>query len=87
MIDITRLKENDKSYRVIVDDIAEKYRCEWDDAVYESYSRYVMQQKEFSERIHSIRCKAEMIANEVEEYSIPESIRIARQLCEEANAI
>lgn len=86
-VDISPLKINDTEYEEAARTISEKYECEWDDAVHDSYSIYVNQVNEHSRAIHVIRCKAEALVEELEGLNIDEMISKAESLCEESETI
>ena len=87
MVDLTRLINNDTRFKEETNKVEERYRCDWDDVVHDSYLRYVRQQKERAESIHSIRCKAESIVKEVEELKINDMLAKAKALCEETSSL
>ena len=39
--DLTPLSKNDAEYEELVSSVSEHYKCEWDDAVHDSYGIYV----------------------------------------------
>lgn len=86
-VDITPIKEIDIQYEKAVANLSEKYKGEWDDAVHESYGRYVTQLQELGREVRNIRCKVETLEKEAEELRIDELIRKADSLCREADAI
>jgi len=86
-VDITPLKDNDVEYEKLVSAVAEKYKCEWDDAVHDSYGRYLSQIQENSRNIHGIRCKAEMIVQEMANLKTDQVGNRVNSLCKEADSI
>lgn len=86
-VDITPIKEIDVQYEKIVSNLCEKYKGEWDDAVHESYGRYVAQLQELTREVRNIRCKVETLEKEAEELKIEGLIRKAEMLCKEADTV
>jgi hypothetical protein len=58
-VDLTPLKNNDSEFEKLVATIVERYKCEWDDVVHDSYASYVKQVQERSRQLRGIRCKSE----------------------------
>ena len=81
-VDLTSLKANDTEYEELIRTVAEKYECEWNDEVHDSYELYIRQIQEYSRTIHMIRCKAEVIVEEIEDLNYDEMIHTAESLCE-----
>lgn len=86
-VDLTPLKNNDVEYEQVAASVSEKYTCEWDDAVHDSYSVYVKQVEERNRSIRAIRCKAEALVKEAEGLKPDELIKKAALLCREAGSI
>ncbi len=86
-VDLSPLKINDSEYEELSKTISDKYECEWDDAVHESYGLYVSQIQEHSRAIHVIRCKAEALVEELEGLNVDEMISKAESLCEESATV
>ena len=87
MADITPLINNDGEYRQLADSLSERFNCEWDDVVHDSYERYVKDMGANSEKLHTIRCRAEALAKEVESVNIDELVRESECLCREADEV
>lgn len=85
--DLTPLANNDAEYEKLVSEVSEHYKCEWDDAVHDSYGIYVKQVQESARAVRVIRCKAEVLAKEAEGLGIDELIRKAKDLCKEAGSV
>lgn len=87
IVDLTPLKNNDTEYERLTASVSEHYKCEWDDAVHDSYGIYVKQVQESARLVRILRCKAEELAKEAEELGIDDLIEKAVHLCEEAGNV
>ena len=87
IVDLTPLKNNDTEYERLAASVSERYKCEWDDAVHDSYGVYVRQVDERSRSVRVIRCKAEALAKEAEGLKIDELIRKTAILCREVESV
>ena len=85
-VDLTPLKVNDSEFEKLVASVAERYKCEWDDAIHDSYGYYVKQVQERTNAIRSIRCKAEELAKEAEGLEVEELVKKTENLCREAES-
>ena len=85
--DFSPLINTDSCYERLVESIVEKYKCDWDDKIHDSFFPYVESMQENSLRIHEIRCKAETLGKEVEGLRIEEKIRKADNLCNEVASL
>lgn len=86
-VDITSIRDIDIQYEKIVSTLGERYKGEWDDAVHESYGRFVNQLYDLSREVKTIRCKVETLEKETEGLKIEELTRKAEILCKEADAV
>ncbi len=86
-VDLTPLKANDSEYEDLANMIADRYECQWDDDVHESYGQYVKQAQENSRAIHVIRCKSETLLEEIEGLNVDEMVQKTEALCEESEAV
>lgn len=86
-VDVTPIRDINIRYEKSVSNLGEKYKGEWDDAIHESYGRYVTQLQELSREVKCIRCKVEVLEKEVEELKIEELVRKAEMLCKEAGEV
>ena len=68
-------------------DIESNFKCDWNDNVHESYRKYVMSIQDSKEKVHSIRCKTEMIDSEIMNLNIDNIEKESDSLCQEADAI
>ncbi len=87
IVDLTPLKNNDTEFEKLASAVTEHYKCDWDDAVHDSYGIYVKQVQERTRAIRVIRCKAEALAKEAEALRIDELARKAVNLCREAGNV
>lgn len=85
--DLASLSNNDAEYEKLASSLSEHYKCEWDDAVHDSYGIYVKQVQESAHSVRTIRCKAEELAKEVESLEIDDLIKKALDLCKEAGDV
>ncbi len=86
-VDLTPLKGNDSEYENLAVSVTERYKCEWDDAVHDSYGLFVKQVQERTRQIRAIRCKAEELAKEAEGLKIEELNCKTEALCREAESV
>ena len=86
-VDLTPLKNNDIEFGQRALTVTERYKCDWDDAVHDSYSIYVRQVQERARSIRTIRCKAEELLKETEDLKIDEQVLKAGFLCREAENV
>lgn len=86
-IDLTQLLDNDSEFAKLVGSVSEKYKCDWDDAVHDSYASFVRDLDDCSKQIHAIRCKAETLEKEETALKVDDVISSADQLCREAESV
>ncbi len=86
-VDLTPLKNNDAEFEKLASAVTDHYKCDWNDAVHDSYGIFVKQVQERSRSIRVVRCKAEELAKEAEGLKIDEQIRKAASLCREAENV
>ena len=86
-VDLTPLINNDHEYDKAYVNVSEKYKCNWDDSVHDSYLRLVKDIQEYSSNIHRIRCKTESLEKEAEALNVESMMTKAESLCREANSI
>jgi chaperonin cofactor prefoldin len=86
-INLTSLKEIDEQYEKITEKLNERFKCDWDDSIHESYGKLVVQLREMSKDVKKIRCKVETLQKEVEELKIDDLMCKADALCREADAV
>ena len=86
-LDLKPLKDNDAQYEKLVGAVESAYKCDWDDAVHDSYAQYIEKIRELSREIRDVRCKVETLEKEADELKIDELKKKADAFCREANAI
>lgn len=86
-VDLTSLRDIDGEYDKLVNQVSDKYKCEWDDSVHDSYAKLVSRLMDNSALVHTIRCKVEMIEKELEALKIEEISKKSASLCKEADTI
>lgn len=86
-VDLSQLCEVDSEYQKIVSSLFEAYEGDWDDAVHESFFRYVKSIRETSDKLHDIRKKVESVCREVEAFRVTDVLARAENLCREADSI
>lgn len=86
-IDLTPLIEIDTELSKLTSTLSERYNCNWDDVIHDSFGIFVKQVKGRQQSVHDIRCRAELLAKEAEELKIDEQIQIAEHLCREADSV
>jgi len=86
-VDLSPLKTNDTEFERLASSVEERFKCEWDDVVHDSYGLYVKQVQERARAIRTIRCKAETLVKEIEGLKVDELIKKAEYLCKEANTV
>ena len=86
-VDLVPLVNSDQEYEKAYTDVADKYKCNWDDSVHDSYSSLVKDIEEYSNSIHRIRCKTETMSEEIEALNVDNMLDIADSLCKEAVSV
>ncbi len=86
-VDLTPLKNNDAEFEKLASAVTDHYKCDWNDAVHDSYGSFVKQVQERSRSIRVVRCKAEELEKEAEGLKIDEQIRKTASLCREAENV
>ncbi len=87
IVDLSPIRDVDIQYEEIVTTLDEKFKCKWDDAVHESYGRFISQLHDLSREVKAIRCKVEILEKEAEGLKTEELACKADVLCKEANAV
>lgn len=85
--DLSQLQNCDQAYAEICANVAEKYAANWDDAVHDSFRRFVDRLQDNSHQLHGARVVAEQICAEVEAVPVDELVTKARELAKEADAV
>lgn len=86
-VNLNPLVENDIEFKKISLVVEEGFKCNWEDAVHDSYGVYVDQLSKRSESLHRIRSNAEAIVDSVDKLCIDRLIKEAETLCAEADSI
>ena len=87
MKSINSILNADIEYEKLSVSLTERFKGAWNDSVHNSFLGYVNLVQDHSQRIHSIRCKAESLEKEVEELRIDETIKMTENLCQEAETV
>lgn len=83
-IDLSPIVNADAAYDKAASAVAEKYNLSWDDAVHDSFRRFVSQIKENGRRLHGVRTSAELLEKALSALSIEEANAKAQRLAKEA---
>ena len=86
-IDLSPLISCDTSYARASDCVCEKYKCAWDDAVHDSFLRFISQIKEDEQKFHDIRTAAELLVQKVDAHNV-EALQVkSLRLIQEAETL
>lgn len=83
-IDLSPMVNADAAYDKVANDVAEKYKDAWDDAVHDSFRRFVSQIKENGCRLHGIRTSAELVEKVLTALDVEDANTKAQRLVKEA---
>ena len=83
--DILSLKSNVDEYADLSMRLSNAYRCDWDDAVHESYGKYVIHVQEKEALLSKIYDESEKLIRQINELKIDVIIKKANSLCLEAD--
>lgn len=86
-VDLSPMKEVDTSYSKLVDTLERSFKCDWDDAVHDTYSVYIKQMKELAEKSKKCRSRTELIEKEADDLNLDVLLKEADYLCREADAV
>lgn len=86
-VDLSPLKGVDTEYQRLFETVSNSFKCDWEDAVHDSYERFVQQVSERAQALRTIRCKAEVLAKEAESLKIEDLIRKTNDLYREADSV
>ena len=86
-IDLSPLVSCDCAYDRALTSVSEKYNCAWDDAVHDSFLRFVSQVKENGRRLHDIRTAAELLEEAVDAHNVDALQSKSLALVQEAEAL
>ena len=87
MADLTFLTQSSNHFSEIVTSLSEKYKCNWDDVVHDSFQLYVSKMQESSKMIHSAANEANHILKDVDSFGIDTLEKQASGLYREALTI
>lgn len=87
MVDITSLKENSLEFNQLVSDLKDKYKCDWDDSVHDSYAPFVNRITENAKELSGINSKAEIIVKEVRSLNINQLVKNSNRLTKEVHSV
>ena len=85
IVDLTPLKNNDTEFEKLVSAVTEHYKCDWDDAVHESYGKYVKHVQEKEALLSKLYNESESLIRQINELKIDVIIKKANSLCLEAD--
>ena len=86
-IDLSPLISCDSTYERAFANLSEKYNCAWDDAVHDSFLRFVSQAKENGRKLHDIRTAAELLEKAVDAHNVDALQSKSLALVKEAEAL
>lgn len=86
-VDLTPLFNNDEEFAKSAETVSDKFKCDWDDIVHDSYSVFVKHIEDCSKQIHSVRCKAETLVKEEAALKVDDVISSSDLLCKEVESI
>ena len=86
-INISSIVNLDSQYQTIVDTTRTKYSCEWDDAVHDSFKRYVDEIQQYSEELRNIRKNTEINMQKIDELQIDNLVSKSDELCSEVDGL
>lgn len=69
-VDLSPLVNCDATYGRTSTSVSEKYNCAWDDAVHDSFWRFVSQVKENGRKLHDIRTATELLEKAVDAHNV-----------------
>ena len=83
-IDLSPLVNADVAYDKAANAVVEKYNTAWNDAVHDSFRRFVSQITENGRKLHGVRTSAELIEKALAALNIEEANAKAQRLAKEA---
>lgn len=86
-VDLSPLISCDSAYERAVTNVSERYNCAWDDAVHDSFFRFVSQVKESGRKLHDIRTAAELLEKAVDAHNVESLQSKSLALVKEAEAL
>lgn len=85
--DLSILIDCDQEYNRLYSVLEDKYNCEWDDKVHDSFARYKSMINRYSDRINMTRQNAENIKRKIEAIESKNIIERYKDLCAEAESV
>lgn len=86
-VDLSPLISCDATYERTSTNVSEKYNCAWDDAVHDSFWRFVSQIKENGRKLHDIRTSTELLEKAVDAHNVDALQSKSLALVKEAEAL
>ncbi len=86
-VDLNPLIVNDQAYSKLAMAIKERYKCNWDDPVHDSYRTFVKETDDRSEKLQELRIKAETLKARMEEHDVAGLVDETEKLWIEAQSI
>lgn len=86
-IDLSPLVGCDSAYARAFTSVCEKYNCTWDDAVHDSFSRFISQIRENGRKLHDVRTAVELLEKQVDAHNVEAIQSKSLTLVQEAEAL
>ncbi|MBR1764619.1 MAG: hypothetical protein IJ746_04430 [Ruminococcus sp.] len=86
-VDLTKLYANDKELIRLIEELKKRYKCNWDDAVHDSYNNYIKEIVHYSSMIHK-ECDSIKETNaEIGSVNIEEMKNTINDLCRRVDSL
>lgn len=86
-VSLSVFEEMEKKYEDAVNYTAEKYKCEWDDSVHESFKKYIDNILNCSAGVKRIKTSTEDNLKIIENMNIDNMVEASKQLGEEVESL
>ncbi len=86
-VDLSPIISCDSAYEHASSNLTEKYNSAWDDAVHDSFSRFVRQIQENGRKLHDIRTSAKLLEEAVDAHAVDALQSKSLALAKEAEAL
>lgn len=86
-VDLSPLVSCEATYERASTNVSEKYNCAWDDAVHDSFWRFVRQVKEDGLKLHDTRTATELLEKAVDAHNVDALQSKSLALVKEAEAL